>query len=279
MAKTTINTPALLRPEQVDQLLVAPTFGYSVAAQVLRIFRTNSTSARLPVVTADPVAEWVAEGAEITPSDPAISEIVITPPKVAGLTIISRELADDSSPEAAQAVGDGLARDLARRIDQALFSSIAAPAPDGLADLTGTSTVAAPAAWADLDPFEEALSEVEQVGGTVTSWVANPADALAIAQLKTNTSDSTVPLLATDPAMPARRILAGRPLFVSPYVTGGTVWSVDQSRAVLVMREDTRIEVDNSVFFTSDRVAVRGVMRVGFGFPHPASVAQITLTP
>jgi hypothetical protein len=43
----------------------------------------------------------VAEGAEITPSDPKLPELTVTPAKVAGLTIISRELADDSSPAAA----------------------------------------------------------------------------------------------------------------------------------------------------------------------------------
>jgi hypothetical protein len=49
----------------------------------------------------------------------------VTPPKVAGLTIISRELADDSKT-AAQVVGGGLARHIARRIDQAAFAGLAA---------------------------------------------------------------------------------------------------------------------------------------------------------
>ncbi len=68
-------------------------------------------------MTADPTASWVAEGAEITRSDPTLQELIVTPPKVAGLYIISRELADDSSSGAAQVVGDGLARDIARRIE------------------------------------------------------------------------------------------------------------------------------------------------------------------
>ena len=36
-----------------------------------------------------------------------------------------------------------------------------------------------------------------------------------------------------------------------------------------MIRAGTRIEVDRSVFFTSDRVAVKATMRVGFGFPAP----------
>ncbi len=69
-------------------------------------------------MAADPTASWVAEGAGIVPCDPTLSELVVTPAKVAGLTIISRELADDSNPAAAQVVGQGLARDIARRVDK-----------------------------------------------------------------------------------------------------------------------------------------------------------------
>lgn len=35
---------------------------------------------------------------------------------------VSRELADDSNPAAANVVGQGLARDIARRVDRAFYS-------------------------------------------------------------------------------------------------------------------------------------------------------------
>jgi HK97 family phage major capsid protein len=66
--------------------------------------------------------------------------LTVTPPKVAGLTIISRESADDSNSAAAQVVGDGLARDIARRIYQAVFAGLASPAPAGLTTLSGVQT-------------------------------------------------------------------------------------------------------------------------------------------
>ncbi|MEJ7742083.1 MAG: phage major capsid protein [Nocardioidaceae bacterium] len=69
-------------------------------------------------MTADPTAAWVAEGDEIPISDPTLAELTVTPAKVAGLTIVSRELADDSDPAAAYVVGAGLARDIARRVDE-----------------------------------------------------------------------------------------------------------------------------------------------------------------
>ena len=45
------------------------------------------------------------------------------------------------------------------------------------------------------------------------------------------------------------------------------MWCYDRTRVISVVREDVELAVDE-VFFTSHRVAVRAVMRVGFGFPH-----------
>lgn len=276
---TTASGAAVLRPEEVDELLVRPTFDASVAAQVCRVVTTDAGEFRIPVVVEDPSAAWVAEGAEIPVDDAVLAEVTVTPSKVAGLSVITRELAEDSSPEAAAVVGEGLARDLARQIDRAYFGSLAAPAPSGLGALSGVSPVSAGASFTTLDPFAEAAAAVEQAGGDVFAWVTTPAVALALARIKTGTGAVT-PLLAPggDPAQPARRLVEGRPLLVSPYVAAGTVWGVPAGRTVLVVRADSRIEIDGSVYFTSDRLALRATMRVGFGFPHPAAVVKITTT-
>ena len=71
----------------------------------------------MPRVTADPAAAWTAEGAEIAVTDATLDEIVVTPKKLAGLVVVSNELASDSSPAALGVVGDGLVRDLRRKID------------------------------------------------------------------------------------------------------------------------------------------------------------------
>ncbi len=91
----------------------------------------------MPLVTADPTAAWVAEGADIPLSDSTRSEITVVPRKVAGLTVVSREPANNSSPAAANVVGDGLARDIPRRVDAAWFGALVAPAPSGLGALSG----------------------------------------------------------------------------------------------------------------------------------------------
>jgi HK97 family phage major capsid protein len=248
----------------------------SIAAQVCTIAFTRGTNYRIPIVTADPTASWVAEGAEITPSDPTLAELTVTPPKVAGLTIISSELANDSTPAAAQVVGDGLARDIARRIDQAFFGSMSSPAPSGLGALSGLQTYVNASAFANLDFAAEAISKAETVGATITSFITSPATALALAKVKQATG-SNAPLLGLDATSATSRQLLGVPLYVSQYVAANTLYALDSSRTWLVVREDATVEVDKSVYFTSDRVAVRAIMRAGFGFTHAASVVKVTL--
>ncbi len=273
---TTTNNVNALLPDEYGPLVVQPALDASVFAKVATTVTTGSTEYRIPIVSADPTAAWVAEGAEITPSDPTLQELTVTPAKVAGLTIISRELADDSDPAAAQVVGDGLARDIARRIDQAVFAGLASPAPAGLSTLSGVQVYVAAGAFANLDFAAEAISKAETVGAMVTAFVAAPATALALAKVKQSTG-SNQPVLGMDATSATSRQILGVPLYVSPYVAANTLWAVDASRLWLVVRDDATVEADRSVFFTSDRVAVKATMRAGFGFVHPQSVVKVTI--
>lgn len=277
MVMKTSTSSEILTPEQVAALIVRPVMDYSVAAQLSTQLNIDAHDLRIPMVTADPSAAWVAEGAEITPSDMSFDEITVTPSKVAGLSIISNELADDSSEEAATMIGDGLARDIARKVDAAYFGNTTSNGPSGLLSLTGIGIVSAGSAWTNTDPFAEALSIAEGNNTTLTTFVANPADALLIAKVKKGTG-SNEPLLSTDPTAPARRVLLGVPLLVSALVAPGTIWGVPQDRSIVVVRKDTSVEVDTSPFFTSDRTAIRAVMRVGFGFTQASAIVKITKT-
>ncbi|MBM7807658.1 HK97 family phage major capsid protein [Geodermatophilus bullaregiensis] len=276
MTMTRANGAVILTPAQVAELLVQPVGAESVAMQVATVVNTGSSVYRIPLVTADPQAAWVSEGDEIAPSDAVLSEEDVHPSKVAGLTIVTRELAEDSSPEAAATVGAGLARDIARKVDAAFFGNLASPAPAGLGSLAvgagNVQAVDAGAAFASLDPFAEAQSLAEGVGALLTSFVANPVDALALTTLKVSTGSNQT-------LLGGQRSINGVPLLTSPSVPAGTIYGIPQDRAVVVVREDATVETDSSVFFTSDRVAVKAVMRVGFGFNHLAALVKITTGP
>lgn len=274
MALSTSNNP-LLRPEEVGDLLVRPVIAASVASQISSVVQVNSHDYRIPVIDADATAGWYAENSEITPSDPTLAEIVVTPSKVAGLVIISRELAEDSSPEAAQIVGESLARDIARKIDVAFFGNTVANGPAGLLSLTTATSTEAATSFTTLDSFAGAIAAAETVGATIGSFVTSPTEALALAKLKEQTG-SNRPLLGSDPTAPTARTMYGVPLLVAPSIAAKSAWAIPRDRVFVVIRADARVEVDASVFFTSDRVAVKATMRVGFGFAHPLSYVKIT---
>ena len=107
--------------KKFSALVVQPVERASVAFQVATVVRTDSHDFRIPVIESDCTAAWTAEGSDITPTDAGVDEVNVTPKKLAALSIISRELANDSSPAAQTVVGESIARDLARKIDSAFF--------------------------------------------------------------------------------------------------------------------------------------------------------------
>ncbi|MET8693189.1 phage major capsid protein [Streptomyces bauhiniae] len=263
-----------LLPAEYGALVTKPVEALSVAMQVGMVVNTGATEYRIPVLASDVTVGAVPEGAEITPSDAAFDEIVVTPPKFAGLSIISREMAEDSDPSAGEQIGLSIARQIANSVDNALLNSLAAPNPAGLASLSGISKVDAPVTYTNLDPFEHALSLSEAAGGNITGWVTSAATALEVAQLKTATGSNQA-LLNGDMTAEGRRQILGRPVFVSPFAPADVVYGVSRADMLVIQRDVTRVEVDSSAYFTSDRVAVKGTMRVGFAFPRAAAHVRI----
>lgn len=277
MSLTTSGAASILTPEEVGALVIRPLMEQSIAAQVSTVVPTSSHDFRVPVVSADPTAAWTAEGAEITASDPIITEIVVSPKKLAGLTVISNELAADSSPAALGVVGEGLVRDLKRKLDSAYFGNTVTNGPNGLGSLT-TTVIDAGDAWTNLDAFEAAKSAAETLHTDLTAFVTNPTTALALASLKEQTG-SNKPLLGADPTSPTSRVIGGVPLYVSPDVGTNIVWGIPRQHSMLVYRQDATVVTDTSVYFTSDRVAVRATLRASFGFTYPLGFVKINITP
>lgn len=141
MALTATDANRSFLPEEAGELIIKPVIEEATSLQVATVTQTQDTHQyRVPIIAADPTAEWTAEGEEIDPSNASLSEDVSPFYKLAGLTIISRELAEDSSPAAAEMIGQGLARDIARKLDTTFFGkrgdTSPAIAPRGLEDLT-----------------------------------------------------------------------------------------------------------------------------------------------
>jgi HK97 family phage major capsid protein len=155
------NTGQFIAPEAwAGDLIVEPVKSTSIAALVATTTARSGRALHVPRVLEDPSAAWVAEGERIATSSPTLAEIVVTPSKVAGVVPVSNELIADSDPAAVDLVGRGLARDIARRVDQAFFGALAAPAPSGLGALADVTVVDAGTGFTNIDPFLEAATAV-----------------------------------------------------------------------------------------------------------------------
>ncbi len=266
---------SIIVPEAVGDLVVQPVQEASVATRVTEVVSTPSPHFRIPVLTESVTAAWTPEGEEITPSVPTVSEVIVTPRKIAALIPISNELANDSSPAAASLVGRNIADELARELDKAFFGVTTANSPTGLQSVANITAIPA-ATIVNSDPFVDAEFAAAAVGASINSWVCNAKTAAKLSKIKEATG-SNRNLLQPDATGATRRAINGVPLFVVPdnAVEDDVVWGIDKTRVFTVIRQDVSLVVDRSVYFTKDAVAVRATMRVGFAYPHPASIVRI----
>lgn len=169
MANTTSNSATLLTPAQVNDLVIRPLTQESVAFQASTVVRTDSNQYRVSVVTADPDTGWTAEGAEITPDDLDLTEVLVTPKKVAGLTIVTNELLADADEDAARLIGARLVNSLRRKVDAAYFANTTVNGPSGLlsqaANVNDRVTGVAGGFGSNLDAFADAAGAVEPTVG------------------------------------------------------------------------------------------------------------------
>lgn len=275
---TTANGAAVLSPDQINTLIVLPLQSESVALRASTVVQISSHSLRVPRVTTDAAASWTPEGQEITPNTPTVDSVVITPLGLKALSLLSNELVNDSSPSALKLVGDSVVRDVAKKIDQAYFANTTSNAPNGLLSITPTSADAGDA-WTNLDRAEYAKSNAAQHNTTVDTFVTSPATLLKIATLK-ELSGSNKTLLGSDPTAPADYTVAGVPIIATPAVTtADLVWAIPRSRVVVAMRQNVTVETDKSMAFSSDRTALRCVIRISWGFLEAAAICKIATSP
>lgn len=281
MALTANAAPNAFLPDDFGQLLIATASTMSVALQTTTVINSDKNEFRIPTITAEAGAGWYSENEDITLTDPTLDEEVVTPRKIAGLSKLSNELVNDSTPKAATVVGDSIARSIATGIDAAFFGTAngTGKPPKGIGAFTDTALtlVEAGTEWANIDPFIEAAFKLEALGATLTTFVANPADAEILAKLKRE-ADSNEPLLAADATDTITRRISGIALRTSAAVPAGTIYGYDKSRVFTVLRADATVELDRSIYFNSYSTAIRAVARAGFGYPQPKAIARIKLT-
>ncbi|WP_158581356.1 phage major capsid protein [Actinomadura spongiicola] len=255
--------------------------------------RISTTSARLavPRVLSDAVANWTAEGTEITPTDPNADVVTAVPRKLAALTYASNELVDDSQPDAQDVLATNLARAVALKLDWSFFEgSGTAPEIRGLKNQSGIQTLsmgANGAALTNLDPFADALGMLAEEDAEGTAIVMHPRNWRALTKIK-ETSGSAKPVLVDGAGAPTegpRRSIQGVPVWLTSQLsttetqgsatTANSIYVYQADQVCAVIRADADVKVDKSAAFSSDRTAVRVTLRADEVLPNPAAVVRI----
>lgn len=260
-------------PEDYGKLVDLAVKAKSVAARTATTVATDKAKINFPIWTADPAVGWYNENDEISETDGDTDEVECTPTKTAGLTPISNELADDSSPEVADMVAKGLSNQITRAIDAAYLGNTTAKGPNGLRSISYTP-VAVGAALANLDPFVAARYAALANGSELTSWIVGPAVAESLSKLKT-ASGSNQPLIQF---VEDGITVCGLPVLVSDQVDADTVaWGIPQDHVKFVMRKGTKVEKFPNV--QRDGQWLRAVSRLGVAFVNEPGVVRLLLSP
>ncbi|MFA7666371.1 MAG: phage major capsid protein [Burkholderiaceae bacterium] len=215
---------------------------------------------------------WVAENSPLTPSDMTFDSVTMTPKHAGGITELSRQLLQQSSPDIEQLVRDDLAAMLAKAIDSALIEGGGANEPRGVLASIGTnggvqSATLDPLNWSNVLAMIE-LAELENA--SPSSWLTSPS---VSRRLKSE------PMLTSEPAgfLLERGRLAEIPLHVTnqvPLVNTSNVGQIilgDWSQAMLGIWSEIDILVNpfESTAYSKGNVQVRAMSTVDVALRHP----------
>lgn len=160
-----------LRGEQFIDVLRAKMVVRKLGARVLAGLVGNVD---LPKLAASASAEWVADNAALTPGDPNLAKVSLTPKHCGVVTEFSRSTLLQSSPDIEQILRMDFAQLLAQALDQVALNGGGANEPDGVMQQQGLATVsfAGGPTWAKV---LELIEAVEEANAEANAWVTTPA--------------------------------------------------------------------------------------------------------
>jgi HK97 family phage major capsid protein len=262
------NTADAFTPEDYGKAVDLAVKATSVAARSATVVGTDKVKINFPIWTADPAVGWYNENDTIAETDGATDEVEVIPTKTAGLTPISNELAEDSTPAAVDLIAAGLSNQITRAIDGAYLANTTAKGPNGLLSISYTA-VDTGATLADLDPFIAARYAAKSNGSDLTSWIMSPEQAEELSKLKVASGSNQSLIQFVEDGI----TVAGLPVIVSDQVDASTkFWGIPQAHVVLVMRKGTKVEKFPNV--RQDGLWIRAVSRLGIGFLNEPGVVR-----
>ncbi len=261
-----------LGSEFID-VLRARSFVMQLGTRVLSGLTQDVT---IPRLTSSAASGWIAgDGADgLTPSDPSLDGVTLTPKAVGALTVLSRKMILQGDPNSENMVRNDLAQLIAVELDRAAINgSGAANQPLGVVGTSGILTGTFPLAGPD-------FASMVAVEGALA---ANNADLGSLAYLTDPTLAAT--LKSTQKATYSSEFIwtAGRergtgemngfPAFATSNMVADKVLFGNWSDLLMGMWGAIDIEVDPYYDFAKGSIAVRVLAYVDFAVRHAKSFA------
>jgi HK97 family phage major capsid protein len=233
----------------------------------------DAPSLRVPIITADPEAEFYAEGEQIAESDAGFSEVVVNTRKIGMLNSLSNEAFN--VPTGPSMLSDAIVSGMVGRADQALLMDPGTNGnPTGLSQITGATTTAS----ADIDtqglqPILESIAQVTDLGANPTALIMRHS---TWARLQGLTATDGRPLIQPDVQGVTAPALFGVPVVLNKFTPADTIIVNDASNLIASTSELAVARSDDALF-ALDSVMLRATMRVGFGVVTPAKLGIVQL--
>lgn len=170
---TTGSAPELVPTDHRADQYIEPFRNALLARRLgVRVLSGLTGNLSIPKYGTGTTVGWVAENSALTPSDMAFDSVGMSPKHAGGMTEMSRQLLQQSSPDIEQLVRSDLSAMLAQAIDSALIMGGGANEPDGVLSTAGIQT--ASLATLDWESVLEMQEKLELANATAANWLTSP---------------------------------------------------------------------------------------------------------
>lgn len=234
MAGIDINrtTAGINLPPEVSNEIWSETLTNSAVMQLARQVTLPGPGITVPIITGDPVADWVDETDEKPVSRSTFGQKNMTPYKLAVIEPFSNEFRRDL-PGLYAELARRLPFALGRKFDDTVFNGVAPGSNFDVLSASPSMALDGTNTWGDLIAIQGAIAAA---GGNNTGWAFSPqAEGIALGAV-----DST-----------------GRPMFVTDMQNTGSIGSL-LGRPVFVSRAVYRADADGAGVGTAAQIGFAG---------------------
>jgi len=227
----------------------------------------DEPSLHVGFVTDAESAAYVAEGDEITDSEPNLDEVEVKTKKISRLVNLSNE--QFSQPQTPAQVAASVARDLVRKADASYLGDTS---PVGL--LHAPNVVDGGAVGADLDVLIDLVAQLETNGAIPTAIVLDPLGWAEFRKLKV--ADTYNQSLLGAGTTDAQTLVLSLPVLRSRFIPPYSGLVVDRN-AIAAAVGPVKIAQSEHALFSSDAVQIRATWRIGWNPVRPDRIGRFTI--